>query len=377
MHRTTHVEPIGRDNSITFVRLLIAMTVVFEHAVWFVPEVAAVGAPWIQGRMFFLIVTGLVLYPLANRITAWSGWWRFWLARWARLAPTLVVYLALVPVVIAVSGLADHVFDWQLIPFVAQGVVLLPRFEIPATDAIGGVTNHLWTIVVDVTFFILLPVLVAVARRFGFWRMLAGLAVVALTGSVSFWFLGQAGGEGAGVAAELLHHSFAYYGYIVAGMAAAALWHRLPLRPLMIVTAIAVTAGMLAFGPFVTGVWGPLKPMLVAAPLAYLVAAAGRLLPRSLERLAIRLGDISYPLFVLHPVVILVVAVALDGWGAVGAVFLVSLPLAWVVARCTAPFATWVRTRGEAAIGRLERDRGGDGPRDGRPSYDLVVRRSA
>ncbi|MFJ4221190.1 acyltransferase [Curtobacterium luteum] len=358
MNDPAHIRPIGRDNTITFLRLVIAVGVVLEHCMIFIPSVQRALPFWIQGRMFFLIVTGMLLYPLANRLTTRTGWVRFYTARWARLAPPLVIFFALVPVVFVLFRLAtvDSVLDWHLVPFIAQGFVLLPRYELPTTAALGGVTDHLWTLVVDVTFFVLLPFLVAFARRFGFWWMIAGLSVVAVAGSVSMWCISVYVGPSADLAVELLHHSFAYYAYVVGGMMAAALWHRVPLGPVPVIAAAVVSVTILMVGPLVPVVYGPLKPVLLAVPLAYLVVAGARLLPRGLERFAIRIGDLSYPVYVLQGLVIIVVRFSgVDGLPAIGIVLVSTVALAWLVTRVTTPLAVKIRTVGDAVIDRRAR----------------------
>lgn len=306
--------PLGRNNSFDALRLLAALSVVVQHAVihlhgsflWYTP-----GNGWWfpDGVAVFFILSGSMVYASADRCRRDGRPIRdYALNRLLRIAPAIHAYLAVMVVVLLALRVITpgQLLDPGVLLWVASGALLAPIYH-PAVFGhfgTGYVNGSLWTIPVEVSFYVLVPVLVWSATRFGFRCMIVAASAASVAGVVVFAGLG---GEHADqVDPKVVVAKFgAWLGYFVAGIAITRVWRRLPQHRLVAVAALGVHLGLWVWRRAVD----PETSMVIAVvgavvPLAYLTFWVGHHAPAVVRKVTDRVGDLSFGTYIWHmPVV--------------------------------------------------------------------------
>ncbi|MCU1528742.1 MAG: hypothetical protein JWP75_2505 [Frondihabitans sp.] len=319
-------------NAFDALRLLAAVIVVFQHgnadlstnALW------NIAGP-LDGVAMFFVLSGFLVFSSADNIVARGRSWRtFFANRYLRIAPALYVFAVAAPLSLVALGTvpASALASLPFAAWLGSFAVLLPNFkpEFFAHLGSGSINGPLYTIPAEVSFYLVIPLIFVAIRTWGFWPTIAGLAIVSTAGSVASNLLG-------GGVASVLHHTFLERGaYFTVGIVLARYWRRIPLRWWLALVALALVLGLLLLGPqpLFVPVYGPLKPLLLAGPLAYVLLYAGLRAPRVFTGLTARIGDLSYGTYIWHAFVIAVLAwFGIEGsWGPVFLLLGVSLGLA-------------------------------------------------
>jgi peptidoglycan/LPS O-acetylase OafA/YrhL len=325
----TDRQTIRRQNNLDFLRLFAASVVVLAHSqADFNSKFLWNGSELFDGIGIFFILSGMLVYRSAESTFARTGLWRhfFW-NRYLRVAPGIYAFAIIAPIVLVVVGAVPllSIFRPQIIVWLGSSFLLLPNFHPDIWSHVGtGIINgQLYTIPAEVSFYLIVPVLVLTARRFGFGRMLIAFAALTLVIAI--------GASIAGHAAEAVtHHTFIERGgYFAAGMFWAKWRGRIPENWWMFAVACVVYLAVML--PSLQGhLLGPVEPWVIAIPLSYMVVFFGFNGPRVLGRLTARVGDLSYGTYIWH-----VLLINLFLWsGLFGHWWLVPLTLAaaWVVA---------------------------------------------
>lgn len=166
-----------RRNTFDFLRLLAALAVVVQHAtvhldarfLWVTP-----GNPWwlYDGVTAFFIISGYFVFRSAERLhAAADGWTDFYVNRALRIVPAIWTYVAAAAVLVLLIGAATFA-DLLTLPgvgWVLSGLLLVPVYSPDFLDdfGIGTVNGSLWTIPVEVSFYIVVPIFVLIAHRVG------------------------------------------------------------------------------------------------------------------------------------------------------------------------------------------------------------------
>jgi peptidoglycan/LPS O-acetylase OafA/YrhL len=138
----------------------------------------------LSGVTLFFVLSGYLITSLL--IKEWERWgsvslWRFWGRRGLRLLPALVVFLVLVPVILAITGdsrLASY-------PAAALASLLYVGNWVRIAGADLGVLNHLWSLSVEEQFYVVWPLLFLALMTWG-RRHALGL-VLGLTGLATIY----------------------------------------------------------------------------------------------------------------------------------------------------------------------------------------------
>ncbi|MCI4061985.1 acyltransferase [Micromonospora sp. R77] len=302
-----------RRNCFDALRLLAALCVLVQHATAHLDT----GFLWLghghglwfyDGVMAFFILSGGMVYASAERCRRDGRPYREYLRnRFLRIVPALYAYLA----VMVVALLALRVVPLgaaHSTPFLAwatSNLALFPVYHPALFHGFGsGVVNgSLWTIPVEVSFYLLLPGLVWLAHRVGFRAMVTVAFTVGVAGTV---LLAALGGETTErLDAKLLAVTcWPWLAVFVVGIAAARVWSRLPQHWTLAVAAVllyqAANLGRQQVGP----AWAPVVAVAAALPLAYLLFWVGHHGPAVLRRTTERIGDLSFGVYIWHmPVV--------------------------------------------------------------------------
>jgi len=259
--------------------------------------------------MVFFTLTGMFVYASAQSAWTRTGSFRQYARnRLLRVAPAIWTFALVVPVLLAVTGAVSWaaLVSPELVLWLGSAAVLVPNYDPPAWAHVGtgSVNGPLYTVPAELSFYAVVPVLVLVAARFGFWRMIAGMAVVSVVGAA----VSSTGGP---LVHEVFHHLFLERAaYFTTGMVLARVGALVPLRWWLAVLALAAHVALRAhqdFGPD-TGLLASLqltvKPVLCALPAGYLVLWAGVRTPPVVGRVTDRLGDWSFGTYLWHSVVI-------------------------------------------------------------------------
>jgi peptidoglycan/LPS O-acetylase OafA/YrhL len=301
---------LARGEAFDSLRWFAAIAVVVLHASSAMGiELLWGGVEYAEPIMVFFTLTGMFVY--ASAVSTWSrtGSWRTYARnRWLRVAPAIAAFALATPLVLVAVGAAapTTLLSPELVVWLASAALLLPNYDPSIWSHIGSgsMNGPLYTVPVEMSFYLLVPFLVLAARRFGFWRMIAGMAVVSVVGA----FVSNQGGP---FVHEVFHHLFLERAaYFTTGMVLARVGSVVPLRWWLAAAALAVHVALRTYqdhGPD-TGVlpWlqHTFKPLLCAVPSGYLVLFAGVRLPAFLGRVTARLGDWSFGTYLWHSVVL-------------------------------------------------------------------------
>ncbi|TIH34988.1 acyltransferase family protein [Subtercola vilae] len=295
----------SRQNAFDFLRLLAAVAVVVQHTN------AALGThfAWglfdlIDGVPMFFIISGMLIYSSAESIHSRTGQFRqFYWNRYLRIAPAIYAFAILTPIILVLFGAVkpSSLVSPQILVWLGSSAALLPNYHPSIWDGIGtgSMNDPLYTIPAEFSFYLIVPILVLVAHRFGFWKMLVPFLAVGVAGSLAYYVtLGHSG-----VLSTVLDHSFLERGACFAvGIFWAKYWGRIPVKWWLIALALAA---YLFLKIFATGsFYAAFKPILLSIPMSYLIVTFGYLAPKFFYRFTKRLGDLSFATYIWQYVVI-------------------------------------------------------------------------
>ncbi|WP_181437326.1 acyltransferase [Curtobacterium sp. MCPF17_047] len=321
----------SRENSLDFLRLFAASVVVLAHAqADFHTSFLWNASQLFDGVGMFFIMSGMLVYRSGESTWTRTGRWRdfFW-NRYLRVAPGIYAFAVIAPLVLVAAGAVTlaNLFKFPLVVWLGSSLVLLPNYDPPTWQHVGtGVINgQLYTIPAEVSFYLIVPVLVLAARRFGFPRMLAGFVLVSIVISIGAVLGGH-------TSEAVVHHTFVERaGFFAAGIFWARYRERVPARWWLFVVACAIylPVKLIALD---TDVLGPLSPFLIAIPLSYMVVFFGYHGPRAIGHLTERVGDLSYSTYIWHVLVInLLLFLGLAGeWWLVPLTLAITWCVAWL-----------------------------------------------
>jgi len=305
---------LPRDNNFDFLRLLAALTIVVHHVVFYVDVqflwVTRENNWWFSGGVpLFFILSGMLIYASAEKASDTGRRWReFYFNRFLRIAPALYICLAGTLLILAAAGSLTAASPREVLALVGSYLFFVPVYNPDFVGAFGGgiVNSSLWTIPVEVSFYVVVPLLVKMRAKTN-WRWM--IAVVLVVGISSLLLYAAVGGNAAASRLWLLFGlSFApYLFYFALGMIIGHTWRSIPWRG-----DVALIAVVLYFAITINGLGiSPQADLLVnaaaAIPLAYSATWLGLKGPPVLRRFTSRVGDLSFSSYLWHQVFINVV----------------------------------------------------------------------
>jgi peptidoglycan/LPS O-acetylase OafA/YrhL len=300
------------DNCFDFLRLFAAVCVVVRHSgallggsfLWYTPN----SRIWFSdGVPLFFILSGMLVYRSCEKcVTAGRPLRQFFTNRFLRVAPAIAI---IVPVTLLGLGAVTlnffqsrEFFTWQL-----ANLILVPVYHPEAYRGVGvGVINgSLWTIPAEFSFYLVVPLLFLIERRYGLKRMLQTLSAVAAFGLTVRWALESRNPESMlGKAFDL---TFApHMVFFALGIFWLKFWHKAPQSGRLALTCLVVYTTIRYFPhalPFEKAL-GPAYKIAWGLPLSYLTIWFGYNGPKVLSRLTKRIGDLSYGVYVWHMVLV-------------------------------------------------------------------------
>ena len=266
-----------------------------------------------RGVMLFFAISGFVITraAMAREQSLFAMSWRaFYARRIARIAPLLLAVCAVGLVLIAAppphSALAAFtirnpaaVFDWRLWTSIAT--FTFNWWRIVSAHVAPGWGLHwdvLWSLAVEEQFYVAFPVLFWLAGR---RERLLAILVALIVACASLNFVLQLVGGGPGSQLYQIN-SFRGFYLIAIGIGAAIFAPRI-VRVLPS-GSIALGGGALVAGFVLPENW-PFGIFIGVGAALLMAASIGRSVPRSsIVRSVSRIGELSYGLYLLHPVVL-------------------------------------------------------------------------
>ncbi len=295
-----------KANCFDFLRLLAALAVVIQHSTYHLdlPFLwMERGSRWwfYDGVPLFFIISGLFVYPSCeNCLRQQRPVREYFRNRLLRVCPALYFYAFATPLLLFGLGLLSvNVMSNPLFyAWLGSILCLIPVYNPPFFRPIGiGVLNgSLWTIPVEVSFYVTVPVLVLIARRWNFKTMCLLLALVALIGAVLHGVMGKET-----LLAKLIGLTFLpHLSFFALGIFWSRAWNRVPQSGWLAVLAAIGYIVLRSLEPITSDNLGPLW----GVPLSYVVLWVGYHGPAILSRVMGKIGDLSYGVYIWHMVVV-------------------------------------------------------------------------
>lgn len=336
-------EAAKRRNTFDFIRLVAALAVVVEHAVHHLDAPFLWHRPgddlWFNGGVAtFFILSGMMVYKSAERCVGdRRPWSDFYQNRALRIVPAIYAYfVALVILLLIMRFLAPaELVTVPFAAFAASNLLLIPVWSPPMlTDfGIGVVNGSLWTIPVEVSFYLVVPLLAVLAFRVGWRTMVLATLLVAAGGVVLYGVVGATASPS--MAWKLYGVTFVpYLWWFAIGIFWSRAWARVPHRGWLAAVAL-VLYFVLAKLPLDTGP-AFLANAAAAIPLSYAAIWFGYHGPQVLGRLTARVGDLSFSVYIWHMIVVNVLVSwsarswQIDGTILVLGVIVVTMAISWL-----------------------------------------------
>jgi peptidoglycan/LPS O-acetylase OafA/YrhL len=306
-----------RENIFDFVRLFAAATVIFGHS--FTHFNIPVLARWVDGRLepgmywfmdgvplFFILSGHLVFRSCQKCIEQQRPVRSFYWNRALRVVPAIYLYLALVTLWLLVIGVLSipQLAGREYLGYLARGLVMLPigSPSIFSHFGIGVLNGSLWTIPVEISFYLFVPLIVFAWNRFGASRTSWGLLGVAMLGLIARWALFASYGHSLPV--KLIDLTLVpYLVWFCTGIVAGHYWGRLSHHFGWFILAMIVYFAIRWAGFDYRESHGPLYTFAFALPLAYIVMWLGFQGWHRLGALT-KAGDVSYGIYIWHMIVV-------------------------------------------------------------------------
>jgi peptidoglycan/LPS O-acetylase OafA/YrhL len=243
----------------------------------------------------FFVMSGMFVYKSAERSLDETGSFvQYFRNRYLRIAPAMYLYVVVVTLVTGVVVLLRHaaVFERSYYVWLLSNAALVPGYECTAFQRFGsGVLNgSLWTIPAEISFYVVVPLLVLLARRVGLSHAMYWIAPIALIGPFCAKYSDP-------MLQNILHHSFMEFApCFVSGIVYSKYWRRIPKGSWLfcIILSLYVIAEVRLLPS------GVLHPFVAAGLLGYCVVWFGYRGPRMFRRVTDRLGDLSFGTYIWH-----------------------------------------------------------------------------
>jgi len=371
--------PVHKLHALTTLRFFAAAMIVIHHSVGFfgIPRNISATFPFMQAVSFFFVLSGFILVYVYPSLDTWQARGRFWLARFARVWPAHFAAFALLWLILRnpsqfPTGYAS--FGLALLN------LSLVHAWIPLRDVFFSFNSVSWTVSTEVGFYLLFPLLIWKWKK-TWWFILPLTLIIAVAAAVFSkyaqlpiddptkpWAVSATGI----VYVNPLSRLFEF----AVGMTAALLFQRTAHKirlPILVGTLLELAALAFAFASMYYAIniiatiyrllpsavdasyWlveGP-TGCLSFATLIYIMGLQSGYISRLLSiPLGIVLGEISYSVYLIHPILLtfyvrqLPIFANWSGWFAYALFWLIVLLLSWLVwALVERPMRAWLVAR--------------------------------
>lgn len=351
------MQTTSRANAFDFLRLAAAVMVVIHHAVihldapflWHSED----AGPWFHGgvSLFFILSGYLIIRSAENCYSQGRRWRDFYRNRALRIIPALYTYFAVLVVLLLALGALTigNLLSLDFAAFAASMLFLIPVYSPAALDdfGIGVINGSLWTIPVEVSFYVIVPLVVLLAVKAGWDRALAITGGIAAAGLALYGATG--GPDAASMTWKLYGVSFLpFLWYFVIGIFWSRYWPKVRHSGWFALTC-TFTYFVIINLPHNGGAGvGAIMTGLAALPLSYAAIWFGYNAPLIFSRMTSRIGDLSFGTYIWHMIVVnVLVTVGGRNWEVPGTLMITGV----VVVSMLVAAASW-RFVENPALGR-------------------------
>lgn len=331
-----------RVNTFDFLRLMAALAVVVQHAtvhldsrflwvdpydkVWFYDGVPA-----------FFIISGLFVFRSAVKLHgSEGGWWTFYVNRFLRVAPAIWAYT----LVFACFGLLAGLLRFSDLgssgggAWLLSSLLLVPVYSPAFLDGfgVGSANGSLWTIPAEVSFYIVVPLMVMALSRLK-WRW-----VVVLLGATGWGAVLVLMTLGESLPGRLFGLTFVpYLWFFTLGIVWYFVADHIELTRMRFILSVILYITVTWIGYQLDSELRPLVVLVAAVPLSYAIVYVGYNGPRVFQLITRRIGDLSFGTYIWHMPVVNTL-IWLDFVGVVGRVWAVPVVL---IASLVLAYLSW------------------------------------
>lgn len=338
-------DSVAKHNTFDFIRLIAALAVVVEHSVYHLNASflwhSEGDSLWFNGGVAtFFILSGMMVYKSAERcIRERRPWWDFYQNRALRIVPAMYTYFVVLVVLLLVTGY----LTWQLLlttqfaAFAASNLLLIPVWTPPMLDdfGVGVVNGSLWTIPVEVSFYLIVPLIALLAVRTRAKTMLLVVLPVSAAAVVLYGLVGA--GSADALVWKLYGVSFLpHLWWFAVGIFWAWAWPRVR-QSGWFAAACVVLYFALAKISAPDGSAFVLNAV-AAVPLSYAVIWFGYNGPKVLGSVRRRVGDLSFSVYIWHMIVInFLISYGARDWPIPGTILVSGV----ILVTCLIAYASW------------------------------------
>lgn len=304
--------PTARANNFDFLRLFAATAVLVHHAVihldtnflWHNES----NNWWFNGGVpLFFILSGMMVYQSGERCLATGRPWRdFYLNRGLRIMPAMYAYIVALTIFLLAIGVVtfSQVVTPTYAAYFASNILLAPVYTPPslADFGVGVVNGSLPTIPMEVSFYVIVPLLVILASKVKWRNMIVIVFAIAAAGVVVYALAG--GAEATPMIWKVYGVTFLpYLWYFAIGMFWSRAWPHVKSSGWLALLAI-VLYFVIDKVPAVGADGSVITRALAAIPLSYAALWFGHNGPLIFSRLTRRIGDLSFGTYIWHMIVV-------------------------------------------------------------------------
>lgn len=306
------MSPISPHNNFTLLRLVFALFVYVSHVV-FLPSIPEMGwlkkyTPSMLGLQGFFVVSGFLVVMSYERS---HGLKDYFVKRMRRILPAYVfAVVGFAVALVALSSLdpVSYFTSSGFWKYLGANLVFMNflKPDLPGVfsqNMMNAVNGSLWTIKIELAFYVAVPVLMALARRFGTLPVFVTALLLSLTWRITFEQLHLATGQG--IYKTLAFQAPGQFSFFICGATAYLLLKQGRAVPKLWMAALALLVYNLTPGP----AYHVVAPVTVAIITTWAAFGLGSV------DYASRYGDFSYGVYIYHwPLIQILTAVGLFAW---------------------------------------------------------------
>lgn len=303
-----------KNNAFDFLRLFAALTVVVGHAtshfnipflwhgkndtLWFYDGVA----------MFF-VLSGMMVYKSCfNAFQQGHPIKYYFLNRYLRVAPAIYVYLILTVLSLFIIGIINSKdLNFSFFAWIVSTIILFPVYhpDFLKDFGVGVMNGSLWTIPVEFSFYILLPIFVLFQRKWNFKVMSSVMLILSTFSLILFNMWSHQFSHNTPIWLKLFGVTlFPYLIFFTVGIILGRVWFSIPQSKL--VAFVSLFLYILIRHEIIVDKESVYLyfELLWVLPFGYFVIWFGYNAPSIFYKLTNAIGDISYGVYIWHMVVI-------------------------------------------------------------------------
>jgi peptidoglycan/LPS O-acetylase OafA/YrhL len=309
------IEKTRNENAFDFLRLFAALTVVIQHSVehlklpflWHEPG----DGQWFgDGVPMFFIISGLLVYKSCeNTFTHNKPLSQYFTNRYLRIAPGIYFYLMIAVISFFIFGVLT-LGDLKSTSFIAwfmSTVLLIPVYHpgIFSDFGVGVVNGSLWTIPAEFSFYVVLPLLVFLARKTNFQIMIFVTLLFSVFNLMVLNHFNNLYGVNDPLWFKFYNVTFLpYLIFFGIGIFWSKIWKKLRHSRWIALTCLAMYFIVRFELVLDKNLFGSLFELVWAIPFSYALIWFGYNAPKFFNQITNKIGDLSYGVYIWHMMVV-------------------------------------------------------------------------